>query len=226
MQGGEPGALAYWTCSPARQQTTIVTETAPSCPLRHLRKTLSADTMGHLIRDRPLRTLPSHALLTPGTFNRIIPLPSIEPLRAALALLCLRSARLAHALLSLPRHGGAPSAACYSLIQERTLNMRGPGQESAPREMGTMPKAQRTTVLARNWIASAMPPATAWHALIKTSFDAGVQKPPGYCWSTPECRKLCLAYAVFEGPRTWKIRSTKCSHVAWKEVDQQYPPVK
>jgi hypothetical protein len=32
-----------------------------------------------------------------------------------------------------------------------------------------------------------------------------------------------LVYAVFEGPRTWKIRSTKCSHVAGKEVDQQYP---
>ena len=48
-----------------------------------------------------------------------------------------------------------------------------------------MPKAQRTTALARNCIASAMPPATAWHALIETSFDAGVQKPPGYCWSTP-----------------------------------------
>src|SRR4030095_6440279 len=48
---------------------------------------------------------------------------------------------------------------------------------------------------------------------------------PGYCWSTPNCRKLCLAYAVFEGPRTWKIRSAKSGHVAWKEVDQQYPPV-
>jgi hypothetical protein len=41
----------------------------------------------------------------------------------------------------------------------------------------------------------------------------------------PKVPKLCLAYAVFEGPRTWKIRSTQCGHVAWKEVDQQYPAV-
>jgi hypothetical protein len=33
---------------------------------------------------------------------------------------------------------------------------------------------------------------------------------------TPKCRKSCLAYAVFEGPRTWKIRSTICGHAAWK----------
>src|SRR5262249_506333 len=40
--------------------------------------------------------------------------------------------------------------------------------------------------------------------------------------ANPQCRKMCLAYAVFEGPRIWKIQSTKCGHVAWKEVDQQY----
>src|SRR3954464_15350475 len=27
------------------------------------------------------------------------------------------------------------------------------------------------------------------------------QTTPGYCWSSPKCRKLCLAYAVVAGPR-------------------------
>ena len=88
-----------------------------------------------------------------------------------------------------------------------------------------MPKAQRTTALARNYIASAMPSATAWHALIETSFDAGVQKPPGYCWRTPQCRNLSVQHAFFEGQKAREMCARKGASRTLKEIRQQYPPV-
>jgi hypothetical protein len=41
----------------------------------------------------------------------------------------------------------------------------------------------------------------------------------------PKVPKICLAYAVMEDPGTRRIRSHTSDCNAWKEVDQQYPPV-
>ena len=86
-----------------------------------------------------------------------------------------------------------------------------------------MPKAQRTTALARNCIASAMPPATAWHALIETSFDAGVQKPPGYCWSTP-FNVLGVLFLEEVSSAFWPSKKACWTDKFWHlGVGQQYP---
>jgi hypothetical protein len=45
----------------------------------------------------------------------------------------------------------------------------------------------------------------------------------GYCWRTPQCRKLGLAYTIVEDPGTWKIQRSHRGCSAWKEVRQQYP---
>jgi hypothetical protein len=52
-----------------------------------------------------------------------------------------------------------------------------------------------------------------------------LQKTPGYCWSSPKCRKSCFERAYVEGLKISRIQRSNSRHVAWKDDDQQYPPV-
>jgi hypothetical protein len=38
-----------------------------------------------------------------------------------------------------------------------------------------------------------------------------------YCWRTPQCRKLFLAYVVVEGTGTWRIQRSYHGCIAWKQ---------
>jgi hypothetical protein len=40
------------------------------------------------------------------------------------------------------------------------------------------------------------------------------QKTEGYCWRTPTCRNLCLAYAVVEDTGTWRIQRSNRGYIA------------
>lgn len=64
--------------------------------------------------------------------------------------------------------------------------------------------------------ARALPPAIFWMS---------VSEYPRILLVNPKVPKIGPRICRFEGPRTWKIQSTKSGRIAWKEVDQQYPLV-
>src|SRR4030095_10182710 len=66
-----------------------------------------------------------------------------------------------------------------------------------------------------------------WALRTRLTFDNAVyvNQTGGYCWSTSQCRKLCFECAFAEGLNISRIQRRHSSHVAWKEDDQQYPPV-
>src|SRR5262245_56558010 len=47
---------------------------------------------------------------------------------------------------------------------------------------------------------------------------------PGYCWSTPKCRNVCVPHTCFEAKNAGETSPRKSTPRTLKEVRQQYPP--